>query len=1035
MVRIISILFSFILLSFNIYSKKAESFVIDNQYTSNLHHCIEIYTDTTNKLTITDIINLSNEFQFPDYQYDEIFIGFSNDNQWFKFELINNNPKARTVILQIKNPLIWELELFSVINNKLEKFPKTGIRHNFKTRQINSRYYAYELQLEPNIPHLFFLRINNNSNTTNLPINLFIPSKYSQLLAKNNLAHGLIYGIIITVLISTFILWLANLKEKGIKYYIWFFAYVLFIGLFNLSIDGYAFQYIWPNQPGFNTLAIILFPAFGFYFLSRFTCDFFDLKKNNKILQNVLIVLGYLTLIPAILALLERVPSGISISMLIIFIITLNIAIIYTAISLYTKVTRLSIYFILAYIIMIIGIIVQSTYVFGIGVPLEINNIVLKSSTVGQFILLTIALNAKMRLQQDIIYQQSITTLKETKELKEKLYVELEKKVEERTRELTSTKNKIQEANQLIQNKNQDLEKAFKKSSNHYIKLQKALRTINEQKENLEKANKEIQESSRLKEIFLANTSHEIRTPLNAIVGFTNLLLKSAPTEQQLKYIKNIKASGENLLVVINDILDFSKIEAGKLTFEETNFNIFELMEHIKETFRVKAEEKNIILSNINDENIPPYLAGDPVRLNQILINLVGNAIKFTGEKGKIKFGVSLKEKLHQSVHLHFFIEDTGIGISEENIENIFESFTQAESDTTRKYGGTGLGLSIVKQLVELQRGNITVKSKLNEGTRFDFNLEYRIGKEHPTLQISQKTVEFSDCHPEGLKILIVEDNEVNQHLAIDTIKLWNNNIEIEIAQNGNIAIQKSFESKYDIILMDIQMPQMDGFETTGVIRKEKESPNNKTPIIAMTAHAMKDEKENCIAAGMNDYISKPFDPEELFAKIKTYTCKKVIALIQRGEKIDYSKVICDESDCEDYKKPTDSTSINPTSTTTFETNEFKYINLSHLYKLYKSDAVKIKKILGMYLEGIPVDLEAIKLAIEETNWDVLRTKAHSLKPKLSYIGLQMASENAKQIELLAKNMENMEEISENVRSISEIWQPAFVEIENFVKT
>lgn len=1029
--KAIILFIGFLTISISLLSRKTESFIIKNQHQSDLKNCIEIYTDSTNELNINQILNLSSEFILPQYVNNEIFITFSKYNHWLKFDLLNNHNKQRTVILQIKNPLIKEVELFSYVSNKLEKFPKSGTGYNFRTRQIAHRYIAYEIQLEPNTLHPFYLKIQNDSKTTNLPINLYLPSKYNSSLSKDNLFHGLFYGIIITILVITFLLWLSNIKEKGIKYYLWFFAYVLLIGMFNFGIDGYSFQFLWPNHPSYNELSIYISVSLGFFFLSRFTCDFFEIRKNNIIIYRIITVLGYAILVTIIFLFIKLVSFSIIIPYLILLVVLINLIIIYSSILFYKRTTKLSIYFITAFVAILIGVLSISSYVLGFGFPVEINNLLIKTSTIAQFIILTIALSAKMRIQQDIVYKQSITALQEAKELKEKLYSELEKKVYERTKELTATKNKIQEANQLIQNKNKDLEKAFKKSSNHYIKLQKALRTINEQKENLERANQEIQESSRLKEIFLANTSHEIRTPLNAIVGFTNLLLKAEPTQQQLKYIRNIKASGENLLVVINDILDFSKIEAGKLTFEETDFNIFELFDHIQETFKVKAEEKSIILENTNDEILPAYVNGDPVRLNQIFINLVGNAIKFTGKNGKVSFGFSLLEKQGDKLNISFFVEDTGIGISQENLENIFESFTQAESDTTRKYGGTGLGLSIVKQLIELQNGTIKIQSEVNKGTRFDFDLTYKVGKEHPTVKISNKTVEFSDCHRNDLSILIVEDNEVNQQLAKDTIKLWNNNIAIDIASNGNIAIQKSYESKYDLILMDIQMPQMDGFETTSIIRKEKESLNHSTPIVAMTAHAMKDEKENCINVGMNDYVSKPFDPDELFAKIKTFTCKKVVELIEKGDNIDYSSVICDKGKCDAYVKKTSQSKKIPQQQ--FASNTFIHIKLDHLNKLYQGDKEKIKKILSLYLESIPEELKDLSEGQSNAEWAVLKAKAHSLKPKLSYIGLNMASEYAKQIELFASKQAKMEIITTNIQKISEEWELASREIKTFI--
>ncbi len=360
-----------------------------------------------------------------------------------------------------------------------------------------------------------------------------------------------------------------------------------------------------------------------------------------------------------------------------------------------------------------------------------------------------------------------------------------------------------------------ELEKAFKKSSKHHIQLQKALwmnekqreelkdlvELINKQNVELEKANQEIKESSRLKEVFLANTSHEIRTPLNAIMGFTNLLMSTEPSDIQLGYLKNIKASGDNLLVVINDILDFSKIESGKISFENIGFNLFDMVDNVVSTLNVKAREKNQTLFWKLNPEIPPILMGDPVRLNQIITNLIGNSIKFTSVNGTISLNIDLEEKKEKGVKLTFSVADNGIGIPANKLEGIFESFTQAESDTTRKFGGTGLGLAIVKQLVTLQNGNIWVESELEKGTKFIFMLEFSIGTIDQIKPNVQEKIRSAAPLPNDLKILLVEDNRINQQLALDTLRLWNKAILVDLAENGLEAIEKVQQNDYHLIL------------------------------------------------------------------------------------------------------------------------------------------------------------------------------------------------------------------------------------------
>ena len=411
----------------------------------------------------------------------------------------------------------------------------------------------------------------------------------------------------------------------------------------------------------------------------------------------------------------------------------------------------------------------------------------------------------------------------------------------------------------------EDLLKAKKIAEHSLMKGNKAL-------DELIKAKKELETSMKVKEQFLANMSHEIRTPMNAIVGFTNLLLKTEIGTEQKQYVDAIKISGENLLVIINDILDFSKIESGKVVFEKTDLRLSQLISTLRELMLQKSVEKGIKLSTTIDRRIPDKLIGDPTRLNQILLNLVGNSIKFT-EKGGVTIKVDLMSETDTTVDLTFSVIDTGIGISKDKLDSIFQGFTQASNETTRKYGGTGLGLTIVKQLVELQGGSISVKSETGTGSTFTFNLTFTKADQSAIDNANQSKTENEIVSIDGLNILLVEDNLLNQVLAKKVLTDWN--WKVEIAENGLIALEKVKQIDFDIILMDIQMPEMDGYEATRSIRKMNDSSKSKVPIIAMTAHAMSGESEKCISAGMNGYISKPFDVTLLYRKIISVLRKK----------------------------------------------------------------------------------------------------------------------------------------------------------------
>jgi signal transduction histidine kinase/ligand-binding sensor domain-containing protein/CheY-like chemotaxis protein len=400
------------------------------------------------------------------------------------------------------------------------------------------------------------------------------------------------------------------------------------------------------------------------------------------------------------------------------------------------------------------------------------------------------------------------------------------------------------------------------------LKLDKELleRQVLQRTYELTAAKELAEKSAKAKENFLSTMSHEIRTPMNAIIGLTHLLNDENKNKEQEDNLKTLKFSADNLMVIINDILDFSKIDAGKVEFEDVDFNLRELLQGIQHSLSLQAAEKNLTFEFMIDEQIPAVLVGDPVRINQILSNLIINAIKFT-KIGGIYTSVILKELHPDKVLLTFSVKDTGIGIRKDKQTIIFESFEQASNDTTRKYGGTGLGLTITKRLLELRNSRINLESEPGVGSHFYFDYSFGISKSSKSLQSdSSKSKEQSF---KNLKILMVEDNTINQAIASKFLNKWG--AEITFADNGLIGVEKVKQQQFDLVLMDLQMPEMDGFQATRAIRSIPGEYYQKLPILALTAAAMQEVRQQVEAAGMNDYIAKPFNPNDLYNKIAKY--------------------------------------------------------------------------------------------------------------------------------------------------------------------
>ncbi|MBC7390820.1 MAG: response regulator [Opitutaceae bacterium] len=469
---------------------------------------------------------------------------------------------------------------------------------------------------------------------------------------------------------------------------------------------------------------------------------------------------------------------------------------------------------------------------------------------------------------------------------------------------------------------------------------------VKETEEALKKAKEIAEEATKAKEIFLANMSHEIRTPLNGIIGMTSLLQKTELKGKQVEYLKAVKYSADNLLVIINDILDLAKIEAGRLELEHVDFDLVELAKNALKSLTYKAEEKGILLlSKLPKQKI--IVNGDPYRLTQVLVNLLNNAIKFT-INGKVELCIHAIEKINTTDML-FEVKDTGIGIHQTKLNDIFNSFTQAQNDTTRKFGGTGLGLPICKNLVEMQGGNMFVQSEFGKGSVFSFDLTYEKG-----IEIKQNTLNTDNATEfkklQQVKILLAEDNEINQFLACEILKSWG--MEVDSARNGIEAVEMWTNNDYDLILMDIQMPELGGVEATIEIRNRGLN-KSAIPIIALTANALKGQKERFIALGMNDYVSKPFNEAELY--------NKIIELL-----------------------PEEAKNRIPDNKVTKRVYDF-----TNLHLISNGNKEFEKKLLRIFIDTVPESVEKLAEACRKKNAGSISVTAHKLKTTINAMGIE----------------------------------------------
>lgn len=525
------------------------------------------------------------------------------------------------------------------------------------------------------------------------------------------------------------------------------------------------------------------------------------------------------------------------------------------------------------------------------------------------------------------------------------------------------------------------------------IKMEKELRLTKQLTDEIAKA----------KESFLAHMSHEIRTPMNGILGIASLLNKTQLDVQQRNYLQLIQDSANNLLVIVNDILDLEKIVAGKLQLERIPFKIVDKIATTIQSFIYRAEEKELGLVFQNSIPADLVVEGDPYRLSQVLNNILSNALKFTNE-GHINIATGIIARNEEGIVVEIVVQDTGIGISKERLRTIFEPFEQADATISRKYGGTGLGLAISKNMIEMQHGELLVSSEEGKGSAFTIRIPYHLSIE--AMQDNEVSQEIDYKSLGHRRVLVAEDVELNQYLARHILESWD--FEVVIVGNGREAVETMEQANFDCILMDVQMPEMDGIEATQRIRQLADPVKANIPIIALTANALKGDSEKYLAAGMTDYLAKPFDEARLFRVISRNLPR--------------------------LEEPVDSTVVGQatanalsSSEITLKNNNNMPVENSRLYDLSMVQSVSggdegfIRKMVALFIETVPQNVQDLKNAMQAENWELVGKTAHKLKSTIDSMGIKSIRQEIRTVETNARQLESLQEIPLLVTNIDSV--------------